>query len=128
MEAQNDTPVKPAFTALVCGGRDYSDRDAVFRALDSLQAKHPNITILQGGASGADALAHEWAMARERPSITVPAEWGKYDKAAGPRRNTIMLHYLPDGVVAFPGDLGTADMCRQAERAKIKVWRPGRGA
>ena len=126
MQAENgsDSKLIPAFVALVTGGRDYADRDAVFRALDTLLAKHPGLTVLQGGATGADALAHEWALRRERPSITVPAEWDKYGPAAGPRRNAIMLGYLPHGCVAFPGGIGTADMVRQAERAGLKAWWP----
>lgn len=30
----------------------------------------------------------------------------------------------PDGAVAFPGNRGTADMCRKCADAGIKVWRP----
>jgi len=30
----------------------------------------------------------------------------------------------PDGVVAFPGGTGTADMIRRAKKAGLKVWEP----
>lgn len=115
------------FCALVTGGRDYADREAVYRALDTLARKHPNLTVLTGACpTGADALAQAWAVERERPYIGVPAEWTKLGPSAGPRRNTILLHYLPDGCVAFPGGLGTANMCRQADAAGVSVWRPVR--
>ena len=45
---------------LVCGGRTYDDRDLVWRTLDDYQRHHGSITIIQGGATGADALAKEW--------------------------------------------------------------------
>lgn len=41
---------------LVCGGRDYVDRFAVFSALDSLCMKlkaHEEIVVIEGGAKGA---------------------------------------------------------------------------
>lgn len=115
----------PAKTFLVCGGRDYANRDSVFVALDALHRKHSNLTILHGACpTGADAFAHEWAILNECPVIAVPAQWSTRGPSAGPIRNGMMLHYLPHGCVAFPGGAGTADMVRQAERAGIKVWHP----
>lgn len=115
------------FLILVTGGREYTDHDAVFRALDSLHAKHENITVIHGACpTGADAFAHQWAITNERPVIAVPAMWASEGAAAGPKRNGRMLCYLPNGVAAFPGGIGTADMCRQAEAAGVKVWSPVR--
>lgn len=125
-------PTEAPFVALVAGGRNYDDRDSVFRALDALHRKHPNITIVHGACcrrddptqlTGADRWAQEWAQVRQRPYIGMPAEWLKFDKAAGPLRNGLMLHYLPSGVVAFRGGDGTEDMCLQAASAGISVWR-----
>ena len=126
-EAPSDADGKAlqcAFLILVTGGRDFEDRDAVYAALDKLHAKHPNITVLHGGATGADAFAQDWAVSHERPYIGVPARWDALGPSAGPRRNAQMLFYLPHGVVAFPGGAGTADMCAKAEAAGLKVWRP----
>lgn len=108
---------------LVCGGRNYSDRETVFRTLDRVRAKHPDLEILQGAARGADSLAHEWALAREVVSISVPARW-KADgqRSAGPKRNFRMLkHWAPDAVVAFPGGSGTAHMVHIAREAGVPV-------
>jgi len=50
------------------------------------------------------------------------AQWDKYGKAAGYRRNARMLeHPAPDLVVAFPGGPGTANMVMLAKRAGIPV-------
>jgi hypothetical protein len=120
-----DAPtILPAKLFLVCGGRDFQNRDAVYVALDSLHRKYENLSLIHGAARGADTLAHEWAILNECPVIAVPAKWSTHGNSAGPRRNALMLHYLPDGVVAFAGGSGTADMCRQAEAAGVKVWRP----
>lgn len=110
---------------IVCGGRDYTNISAVRHALHSLHS-HTGITlIIEGGALGADRLARAWAIACDVPYVTVAADWDKHGKAAGPIRNAEMLAtHKPDGVVAFPGGRGTADMIAQARAAGVKVWEP----
>ena len=46
---------------LVCGGRDFDDRAAVYAKLDRLHADRPFRAVIAGGARGADTLAIEWA-------------------------------------------------------------------
>ncbi|MBU3577520.1 DUF2493 domain-containing protein [Polynucleobacter sp. UK-Kesae-W10] len=112
---------------IVCGGRDYNDMRAVYAALDKMAAKSEIAMIIQGGADGADKLAFAWAFQRCVPCLSVPADWGQHKRAAGPIRNRKMLEYVVDGVVAFPGGDGTADMIRQAKEAGVPVWEPYRG-
>jgi hypothetical protein len=110
---------------LVCGGRDYDDGPAIYRALDALHAKCRIACIIEGGATGADAHARSWANAKGIDVRTFQADWERYGRRAGPLRNARMLDEgRPDGVVAFPGGRGTADMIRQAQTAGLKVWRP----
>lgn len=40
---------------LVCGGRDYMDRDRVFNVLDDLHSSKGIAHLRHGGAAGADA-------------------------------------------------------------------------
>ena len=50
------------------------------------------------------------------------ADWKKYGKSAGCRRNALMLRDgCPDFVVAFPGGRGTADMVKKAKAAGVRV-------
>ena len=110
---------------LVCGGRDYTDRIALFKALDHLHARRAVELIIHGAARGADKLAAEWAGARGIQSQAFPALWHVHGKAAGYIRNQHMLDAgKPDGVAAFPGGRGTADMIDRAQIAGIAVWRP----
>jgi hypothetical protein len=113
---------------LVCGGRDYADRSAVYLALDKLHATRQVSMVIQGGAGGADRMAREWAEERRIHFAEVPALWklpdGRTDRAAGPARNRAMLFLHPDGVVAFPGGKGTADMVAAAVAYGLKVWHP----
>jgi hypothetical protein len=110
---------------LVCGGRDYNDIEALNQALDKLHAERRITLIIEGGAAGADAHAREWANANGVDVRTFYADWKTYGRRAGPLRNARMLDEgRPDGVVAFPGGIGTNDMIRQARTAGLKVWRP----
>lgn len=110
---------------IVCGGRDYSHRNHVFGALDRLHRERGIACVIHGGAGGADSLAGEWAEGAGVPVQRFPADWKVSARAAGPLRNARMIaEGQPDGVVAFPGGKGTADMIAQAEAAGLKVWRP----
>jgi len=103
---------------LVCGGRDFRDKDLLFRTLDDLHIS----CIVQGGADGADRLAGEWAIAHKIPEIIVPAQWGGFGKSAGILRNQWMLKFTKvEHVVAFPGGRGTLNMIQQSEKAGIQL-------
>jgi hypothetical protein len=105
---------------LVCGGRNYAERDTVAWALDAYRSDR--LEIIHGGASGADQLAHDWATANCVPVHVFKADWIRHGRAAGPIRNQEMIDRMrPDAVLAFPGGRGTADMLRRARAAGINV-------
>jgi hypothetical protein len=106
---------------LVCGGRTYNDKDYLYQILDHLHTQVPITQIINGGAHGADTLAHIWAFDNNIPSTSYPADWEIHGRAAGPIRNAQMLKLQPDLVVAFPGGPGTANMIKQAEAAFVTV-------
>ncbi len=109
---------------LVCGGRDYDNKAEVFRELSELRQLCGNLTIITGGAPGADDLARLWALRERQKCITEPADWDKHGKAAGPIRNQLMIDkHKPEFVLAFPGGRGTADMVRRARDAGIETRR-----
>lgn len=124
---------------LVCGGRDYSDRDHFFSEMDRLNQQYgPFTVVIHGAASGADKLAGLWGEQRSKMVVPYPAKWddlsqpdavikytktGKpYDARAGFRRNTRMLiEGKPDLVIAYPGGQGTMDMVNQSNKAGVRV-------
>jgi hypothetical protein len=116
------------FRVLVCGGRDFGDREAVYGALDVLRAEHGSLVVIEGGATGVDRLALDWVR-RGEPSfppsaehLSFPADWNRYGRAAGALRNIKMLKEgKPDLVLAFNGGRGTANMVQQATRAGVEV-------
>jgi UDP-N-acetylmuramoylalanine-D-glutamate ligase len=112
---------------LVCGGRDYCDYHEFDRRMDDLyswlgEGEDFGLTVIQGGAKGADFLAKGWAKSLGFPCTEFPADWKKHGKAAGAIRNQQMLDEgKPDLVVAFPGGNGTKDMVSRARKAGIEV-------
>lgn len=105
---------------LVCGGREFDDIHLLFSVLDA----YPQITeIIHGDAKGADFLARCYAKFRGKAERRFPAKWKAYGRAAGPMRNTQMLdEAIPEFVIAFPGDDGTADMVRQSKLRGLPVY------
>lgn len=115
---------------LVCGGRDYLDYTTLSKTLDKVlygkvEDIPDDVTIIQGGAKGADFLAKVYCYCFGWGGISCeeyPADWKKYGRAAGHIRNQQMLDEgKPDLVVAFPGGRGTADMMSKAKAHGIEV-------
>lgn len=107
---------------IVCGGRNYQDVDAIYAALDRIDAERGHISVvIHGNAMGADRWAGLWAYSRMRRVWACPAEWAKYGRSAGPRRNKRMLGYKPALVIAFPGGRGTRNMIKLALAAGVEV-------
>lgn len=109
---------------IVCGGRDYNDKDEVFNALDRAHAKKRITVVIHGGATGADSLAEQWCIERGVNYARVPAMWERQGNKAGPVRNAIMLTFEPHVLIAFPGGTGTGLMIRLALAAHVIVWEP----
>lgn len=106
---------------LVCGGRDYSDRDILEDFLDACLTSWHFKVLIHGDARGADRLSHEWALKRGVQPAACRANWPRQGNAAGIIRNYAMLLLQPQMCISFPGGRGTADMVRQCHSAHIEV-------
>lgn len=106
---------------IVTGGRDFVDKDYVFKILSQIHSITPITELVHGGAPGADSLAGQWAIANQIPCTVFKADWKQFGGEAGPKRNRQMAEYGADCVIAFPGGRGTADMIRKATKANINV-------
>ena len=116
---------------LVCGGRDFNDYDRVRKVLYDFCDEHKlaeneykmpsGLTIVHGGARGADLLADQWAVVNWVPIEEHKADWNKHGKAAGLIRNQQMLDTGIDYIIAFPGGRGTEHMKSIARKAGVPV-------
>lgn len=115
---------------IVTGSRDLRDYQIVERWLDAAQSflgVGPKYTVVVHGACrGADALAAEWANAREAWLEPHPADWHLGGKGAGPARNTRMVNGGGDLGVAFwtgsTSGSGTFACLTKISRAGIPLW------
>ncbi|TQS30016.1 DUF2493 domain-containing protein [Microbispora sp. KK1-11] len=122
------------YRVLVTGSRTWrspTDRQTLRDALDAVHAAFPNLVVVHGACSrGADFLAQRWAEDRNRAGATItveqhPADWDRYRRAAGFRRNAEMVATRPDLVLAFirNGSPGATHCAGLAEKAGIPVRR-----
>jgi predicted Rossmann fold nucleotide-binding protein DprA/Smf involved in DNA uptake len=86
----------------IVGSRTFNDFDLLLRTINricKMFAEH-EITIVSGGAQGADYLAEEYAKENDLKTIIFKAEWEIYGKAAGFARNRHIVD-SSDFLVAF---------------------------
>lgn len=120
---------------LVTASRQWRDRQRMRAAFLAIQrrlgAPAAAMGIVHGAARGGDRMADEVAAglgwARDPVSCT-SAEWARYGRSAGHRRNARMIQrrtYV--GCVAFPLGLsaGTRGCMVAAAEAGIRVWNRG---
>ncbi len=107
---------------LVCGDRNWSNREIVRKRLSELPS---NTIIVEGGCEGADLIAREVALEIGLEVVEFPAVWKKYGKSAGPIRNIKMLDTKPHLVIAFHDDFknskGTKHVVTEARKRGIET-------
>lgn len=109
---------------LISGDREWDDKE---RIRDYLQSRPEVITyVIEGEARGADGLARDVADELGIRVMPFPANWKRFGRGAGPKRNQQMLDEgKPDEVCGFHDDIresrGTKDMLRRALAAGIKT-------
>lgn len=119
--------------ALLCGSRGWHDTEPVNKVLSDLkreaEERGETLTVIHGAAPGLDRMAGRLARNLGCEVISVPAEWDRYGKGAGPIRNQKMLdEHQPEVVWAFRAagkSRGTLDMIQRSLEAGVPthtVW------
>lgn len=128
----------PPYRVIVTGWRDWPEAGKwfVWRELDQLRwrikCEVPHglplggIVIVEGECpyGGVDLFAKQWAEDRGQLVDPFPADWDGLGKAAGPRRNTVMVGHGADLCIGFPGpgSNGTWDCLKKATTAGIETY------
>jgi hypothetical protein len=114
---------------IVTGSRDWDCREFAEGVISGLIARHgkENLLIIHGACpTGVDRAFDTAAWGAGVLVKRYPADWNRYGKSAGPKRNANMVHAGADLCLAFHPDLaaskGTADCVRKALRAGIDTW------
>lgn len=121
--------VSPARRILITGSRTWTDHTAIRDALALVW--HPDAVLVSGACpSGADALCEACWRAWGGPIERHPADWRRYGRAAGFRRNERMVSAEAEVCLAFIRDAspGASHTATRAEAAGIATRRYHRNA
>lgn len=79
--------------------------------------------VISGGANGVDTLGEEYAYNNKLKCEVYPANWGKYGKVAGYRRNQLMAAKADALIAIWDGmSKGTKHMIDIATKQGLKVY------
>lgn len=110
---------------IIAGSRYFNNYELLRQYVDHILqnvSQKESIEIVSGGAKGADELGERYAIERGYKITRFPAEWNKYGRAAGPKRNEQMGDYA-DALIAFlDGESrGTKHMIEYAKKKNLLV-------
>ena len=95
------------FKIIVAGGRSFNNYDLLEQKLDYYLPSKINeghdIVIISGTAKGADSLGEKYAINKGYEIERFPANWDKYGKSAGYRRNVDMANVADACIVFWDG-------------------------
>lgn len=110
---------------VVCGGRRFQDRRAVYRVLDHIHTQRSISEVIQGECpTGADRWAREWAVECGQLLTRCPLGGTKNGRYAEQIRTQQMLDLKPDGVVVFPGQGECMNLIAGARASGVPVYHP----
>lgn len=111
------------YRVIIAGGRDFSNYPYLRSCADKdLAAITDEIQIVSGNARGADSLGERYAQEKGYKLALFPADWERYGRSAGPRRNAQMAENA-DALIAFwdGQSRGTKNMIDRATEKGLKV-------
>lgn len=109
---------------IVAGGRDFNDYEYLKKTLSSIinSAINNEFEIVSGTARGADRLGERFAVEYNLPIKKFPADWDKYGKSAGYKRNYEMAKYAKACVIFWDGiSRGTGHMIDLAQASELAL-------
>ena len=113
------------FSVIIAGSRDFSDYELLTIVCDHMlseKIKTNNIVIISGGARGADSLGERYAKERGFELEIHPADWDRYGKSAGYRRNKEMAESADACICFWDGESrGTKHMIDIATDKGLKL-------
>lgn len=111
------------FRVIIAGTRNYDDYASLKAYADyKLSRIEDDIEIVSGGARGADALGEMYAREKGYSIKRFQAEWDRYGRSAGPRRNEAMAKYADALLAYWDGESrGTKSMIELAKANGLKV-------
>lgn len=105
---------------IIAGSRTVTDMQPLVSAIQEVQ--WPISRVVCGMARGADQLGYDWAKANNIPIAEFPADWKRYGKSAGYKRNLEMAKNADALIALWDGQSrGTEHMIYLAACHNLKV-------
>jgi hypothetical protein len=105
---------------IVAGSRTICDYHIVNTAIWASGFKITE--VVSGGARGVDTLGERWAKLNRIPVRRFLAEWEKFGRSAGPRRNEQMAYYGDALILIWDGkSAGSRNMLNIARARRLKI-------
>ena len=108
---------------IIAGCRNFFDYELLKTKCDIyLSSVKQQVEIVSGTANGADKLGEKYASEKGYPVKQFPADWDKYGKSAGYKRNEEMAKYA-DALIAFwdGKSKGTGHMIDLAKKHELGI-------
>ena len=92
------------YKVIVAGSRNFNDYNLMSEKLNYYFQNRNDIVIVSGTCYGADKLGEKYAKEHNLGLLQFPADWNKYGKSAGYRRNLQMAEQADACVVFWDGE------------------------
>ena len=107
---------------IIAGGRTFDNYELLSEKCEQAFSLQTEIEIVTGKCAGADSLGEQYAKEKGYKITEFPADWDKYGKAAGYKRNEQMAIYADALIAFFDGESkGTKLMIELAKKHELKV-------
>ncbi|GGK56084.1 MULTISPECIES: DUF2493 domain-containing protein [Flavobacteriaceae] len=109
---------------IISGSRNFTNYQKLCEACDQFLQGQNSIEIVSGAYyKGADKLGEQYAKERGFLLTKFPADWKRFGRAAGPKRNEQMANYA-DALIAFwdGKSRGTKNMIEVAKSNHLNVF------
>lgn len=112
---------QPKDIVLIAGSRDFPKADLVREWIEYRMDLVPGTSkVISGAARGVDRIAAAYAKRLGYPVKEFPADWDKYGKAAGMKRNAVMVKIATRAFVFWDcksrGTLHTMELTWEAKK------------
>ena len=103
---------------IIAGSRTFTDYKKLCEVCDHILQDQTDIEIVSGAYyKGADKLGEQYAQERGYKITQFPADWKRFGKAAGPKRNEQMANYANALITFWDGkSKGTKHMLEVATK------------
>ena len=107
---------------IIAGGREFNNYELLEREVLDFIKDEKDITIISGLARGADTLGCKFADSYNLPMVGFAADWKKFGRGAGLKRNKLMAKNA-DALIAFwdGSSRGTMSMIDYAHELNLKI-------